>query len=495
MIISKALSLIREIAIAGFFGVTSSTDAYFVAAGFVTNIFFGITIALSTVFLPYYIQSKKNKTRDELSREFSSLFSSLLVFSLIIILLLYFLAPIIVKLIAPTYIDQIFHETVLYLRIYSISILFSLLTNMLTALFNAEKRYGFGAIASLVYSLTSIIFMVLLKDIFGVASLVISIPVSFFIQLLILLFNVRKYIKIKLTFRQIMNPTVKKILSLMIPVLLSSATIQINQLLTRSIATGLEEGSVSILSYSSTLFNFVSTLIMTSFITVMFTEFSTAVKDNDNLRMSSLMTKSINIIVIILIPISVITLIYSNDIVSIAYGRGAFDSNSVRLTAVCLSIYAVAFVFDSIRNLFVKAFYSSNNMRTPLINSIISFVITVGLSLLLSKILGIYGIILAIVISIILSAIFLGYSAQNKIVTFQGYTLFTTAWKVLLSSIITVFILILIKSYTDNIPSIFRFLIAISSGFTVYFGILTILKCSEILHLIKTIYNKIKTRA
>lgn len=493
MIISKALGLIREIAIAGFFGVTASTDAYFVAAGFVTNIFFGITAALSTVFLPYYIQSKKNKSKDELSVELSSLFSSLLVFSIIIILLLNLFAPVLVKLIAPTYTSQIFSETVLYLRIYSFSILFSLLTNMLTALFNAEKKYGFGAVASLIYSLTSIIFMLLLKELFGVASLVISIPVSFLIQLLILWINVRNYVRIKLTFNKIINLTVKKILFLMIPVLLSSATIQINQLLTRTIATGLDEGSVSILSYSSTLFNFVSTLVMTSFITVMFTEFSTAVKDNDIFRLNSLMTKGISVIIITLIPVSIITLIFSNDIVSVAYGRGAFDSDSVKLTAICLSIYAVAFVFDSIRNIFVKAFYSNNNMRTPLVNSIISFIFTIGLSLLLSKTFGIYGIVMSIVISIIISVIFLGLSAHNNIFSFQGHALLTTIWKVLISSIITIFTLLIIKTYTDNITSIMRFAIAVFTGFTVYLGVLVILKCSEIIHLLSFIYRKIKS--
>ena len=63
MAVSKIFSLIREVAIAGFYGASASTDAYFVSGGFVTNIFFGITAALSTVFVPYYMLLKKTTQR------------------------------------------------------------------------------------------------------------------------------------------------------------------------------------------------------------------------------------------------------------------------------------------------------------------------------------------------------------------------------------------------------------------------------------------------
>jgi putative peptidoglycan lipid II flippase len=491
MIISKVLSLVREVAIAGFFGVTASTDAYFVAAGFVTNIFFGITAALSTVFLPYYIQTKKKKTNEELSTEISALFSSLLVFSILIIVLLYYLSPVVVKLIAPSYEGGIFQETVLYLRIYSVSILFSLLANMLTALFNAERRYGFGAIASVIYSITSIICMILLKDAFGVAALVVSIPISFFIQLVILLINVRKYFRLRINIYHLLNPTVKHILVLMIPVLLSSATIQINQLLTRSIATGLDKGSVSILAYSNTLFNFVSTLVITTFITVFFTEFSSLTKKEDFQQYNRLLSKAISTLIIVLLPVAIITFVFSKDVVRIAYGRGAFDDTAISLTASCLSIYAIAFVFDSIRNLLVKAFYAKNNMKTPLLNSIISFLITVVCAFFLSKIYGIYGIIISIVLSVIISALFLAISANKRICTFQVRQILSTIWKTVLSALLTFSILLMISYLIIDFSSLFRFIIAVSVGFTVYFGLLVILRCPEIINAINRMYMKI----
>lgn len=491
MIISKVLSLIREVAIASFYGVSSSTDAYFVAGGFVTNVFFGITMALSTVFLPYYIDIRKKKSREEVDFECSSLITSLAVFVIILIAVLYVLAPWIIRLIAPEYRGDIFTEAVLFLRIYSVTILFSLFTNMFTSLLNAESRYGFGALASVVYSFTSIVCMIVLKKWIGVTALAISVPLSFFIQLLILIVNVRKYIKIRPVFI-LFNPAVKRLLWMMLPVLLSNATIEINQLLTRSLAAGLDEGAVSILSYSNTLFNFVSTLITTTFITIFFTELSNAAKDGAKKHYNNLISKALNILVVVLLPIATITSIFSVDIVKIAYGRGAFSQEAVTITASCLSIYAFAFVFDAIRNLLIKAYYAKNNTKTPLINSCISLIVTVGLSYLLTKQFGVNGIIMAITISILISAFFLVISAKQEICEYNGRAIISTTWKAVASILITTGVLAAINFFVSSVSSYLRFGLAILAGFGVYFSILFLLKCDEVKVLLCMIMKKVR---
>lgn len=479
MAISKVLSLIREVAIASFYGASSSTDAYFVAGGFVTNVFFGITAAMSIVFLPYYIQLKKERSEREKSEEVSSLMVSLVSFAIILIAALFVLAPWIIRVIAPSYVGKQYSEAVLYMRIYSITILFSLLNNLLTAVLNAESRYGFGAIASVVYSVTSIICMVALRKYIGVTALAMSVPLSFFIQLLILLVVTRRYISFRFVFK-LFNPALKRLLLLMVPVLLSNATVEINQLMTRSIATGLDEGAVSILSYSNTLFNFVSSLIVTTFITVYYTEMSNASKDDNQLVFNMRISQAINILIICMAPIAVITYIYSKDIVGIAYGRGRFDQKSVVLTASCLSIYAVIFVFDCIRNLLIKAFYAKNNTKTPLINSILSMLITVIGSFLLSRVIGVNGIVVSISASIIIAAVFLAINANHQICKFDSKRIIRTITKVTLSAVITYAILFMVSLLTLGKNKYYRFGLACVLGFGIYLISLTLFKCEEL---------------
>lgn len=489
MTIAKALGLIREVAIASFYGVSTSTDAYFVAGGFVTNVFFAITAAISTVFLPHYILEKKQKSFTELSKDLSNIVSSLSVFAIIIIVLLYFFSPTIIHIIAPTYSGDIFADAVLYLRIYSVSILFSMLTNMLTSLLNAEGRYGFGACASIVYSVTSILFMVVLRKIIGVAALVVSIPISFFIQLIILYVNTKKYFKLKPSFN-LLSPSLKRLLVLMMPVLLSNATVEINQLLTRAIASGLDQGAVSILSYANTLFNFVSTLIISTLITVYYTEFSESAKSHDEERFNKKITDGIILILIGILPVTIITWVYSRDIVKIAYGRGEFDMSSVISTANCLSIYSLAFLFDCVRNIMIKAFYAKDNMRTPLINSIISMCITVIGSYFFSKIWGVSGIVISICLSLVVAAVFLLMSGKQQICKYESKRLFTALWKSLLSACITTIALIVMDRVFFSFYSYIRFVMACVIGFGLYFALLILFRSQELTLAISLIRKK-----
>ena len=489
MLVSKILSLIREVAIASFYGATGFTDAYFTAGGFVTNVFFGITAALSTVFIPYYIEIKNKNNRNVVSYLLSSLITSLSFFTLALMMFLYFLAPLIIKLIAPSYEGQVYQKAIIYLRIYSLTILFSLITNMLTALLNAEKRYGYGAIASVVYSITSILCMVVLQKYIGVTALAMSVPLSFLLQTIILMKPIKKYFDYKpvLNFR---SQELKQLLVMMIPVLLSNATVEINQLLTRSIATGLNEGSVSILSYSNTLFNFVSTLVNSIIITIFYTELSNAAKTDSGSLFSVRISQAINLIITIIFPIAAITAIFAYDVVKIAYGRGKFSQTSIILTSRCITIYAFAFLSDSIRNLLVKGFYSRNSNITPLLNSIISMIMTVTGSFVLSKIWGIDGIILSICISIIFTTVFLFVSFNKKICNFDSKKLLSTFEKVLVATGFLVIFLLLFNHLLADYSSFIRFFGATIIGFGIYLIILVLLKNEEIKYIFRMCKRK-----
>lgn len=489
MLISKVIGLIREVAIAGYFGATSSTDAYFVASGFITNVFFGITAALSVVFLPYYIEKKKKSDKNETSKFCSSLITTLSIISIAIVVLLFILAPWVSKVIAPSYTGKALDEVVLYMRIYSVTILFSLLTSMLSNILNAERVYGYEALASIIYSLTSIICMILLNKVIGIVALAISVPLSFLIQLIVLLIVTRKYVVLK-PHIDFGNQDLKNIVLLMIPVLLSNTTVELNQLITRTVATRTSEGAVSILTYTNTLFNFVSSFVVASFITVYYTELSSANAEKDDAGFSRIIKQATTILYLALLPVSIISIIYSKDIVRIVYGRGAFSDSAVALTAKCLSIYAVAFGFDGIRNLLIRAFYARGNTKTPLINSIISLSITSILSLILSRVFGVTGIIISIVVSIICTSILMLVFTRSKIAKIPIKEFIPTVLKSIVSASITAVLLVLLDNVLQGYSPYIRFVIAVVCGFAIYASILLLLKCKELKDVVRVLKKR-----
>ena len=86
----------------------------------------------------------------------------------------------------------------------------------------------------------------------------------------------------------------------------------------------------------------------------------------------------------------------STNIVTIIYGRGAFSSDAIHLTAQALQFYSIGFLFEGIRELIAKTFYAFGNTKTPTYYGVLSVVLNIILSIVLSRFMGIGGITLAL---------------------------------------------------------------------------------------------------
>ena len=124
-------------------------------------------------------------------------------------------------------------------------------------------------------------------------------------------------------------------------------------------------------------------------------------KVGDNLK------KSIEYLVVLIMPVMVMCFVCGDCIVDILYGRGNFDSSAVTLTTNVVFGYAAGFLFQATRANLVRVYYAFQNTKTPMINGAISIAANVTLSILLSKIIGVGGIALATSIAMLLVTVLL----------------------------------------------------------------------------------------
>jgi putative peptidoglycan lipid II flippase len=96
-----------------------------------------------------------------------------------------------------------------------------------------------------------------------------------------------------------------------------------------------------------------------------------------------------------LLPITVVVVISAEDIVSIAFGRGAFNAEGVHASALALGGYGFMFIPSVLREVFSRFLYSYQNTRTPSINSAIGIAVNIALSVLLYRPFGVFGVTLA----------------------------------------------------------------------------------------------------
>ena len=280
-IIGKIIGFLRTIILAYFFGADSTMDAYNLANGFVLNVLYALSTAVGLAFLPMYIEKKVNEGERE-NAIFSSKILTATSFLIIVISVLVFLnSSLVAKVIAPGYTGVKLKQVAFYLKILSTGMVFSLLTSLLKSILDAEKVYGYGAFSGIIFSIITILFVILFHNLWGVMSLVISIPIAYFFQFILLGERTRKIVKIRFLF-DFQDNEVKNLLKAALPVLLSNTTVEINQLVDRMLASGTKEGAVSALSYSANLSDLVISIFSASLITIFFTLFF--ISDYDTMK-------------------------------------------------------------------------------------------------------------------------------------------------------------------------------------------------------------------
>ena len=109
--------------------------------------------------------------------------------------------------------------------------------------------------------------------------------------------------------------------------------------------------------------------------------------------------------VIILIPISIISVVYSFDIVDIVFGHGRFDEYNVARVAGLLLFYAIGFVPSVVSNIFMQVHYSFGKAEGTMFISIGAIVINIITSLIFVKVIGLSGVAVGTSISYFVSGI------------------------------------------------------------------------------------------
>ena len=172
-----------------------------------------------------------------------------------------------------------------------------------------------------------------------------------------MIFAVRKYHRFAaVKLRDI--PELNNIIITAIPLFIGNSALQINQIVDKSITSGLGEGAASALSYCHTLEQFVTNIMIVNIGNVMFANFAEFVAKREFEDINKTLSKAINILISLLAGISIITVICSKDIVTIVYYRGSFSQEAVFLTSSALIGYALSFVAVAVRDLSIKSLYA-----------------------------------------------------------------------------------------------------------------------------------------
>nr|WP_288306188.1 murein biosynthesis integral membrane protein MurJ [uncultured Romboutsia sp.] len=498
---SKITGFFRDIVLAQTFGAGEITDAYLTALNIPVVLFDGISAALGTTFIPIYFKIKSSKGQEEVNKFTSNILNIVIIISLIFVLLGVIFAPYIVKIFAVGFKGDVFDLTVNYSKILIFSMVFIAINGLVSSYLVASGNvYISGAITIPfnIFVIIAIIFASVTESYVMVYGTLIAYIAQLLFQLPLL---IKKGYKHRLTVN-LRDENIRQILFLVIPVFIGSYINQINAVVNRTLASTLDSGSITALNYANKLNMFAVGVIAVAISTIMYPILSKLASEGNKKLFKINISKSINMIVIIMLPIMVVMTTFSKEIVKVLFEEGSFNSHDTYLTSTALFFYSIGILSYGLKELLAKSFYSLQDTKTPVRNATISVVINIVFSIILVNIMGIGGLALASSISATVTTMLLLISLRKKIGKIGFSYILKTFIKGAIASIVMYIIMRIAYNYIFIYGSrfalesrkfiAFNCFISVILGMSTYLIVVLALKVKEVKEIFDAILFKLK---
>jgi putative peptidoglycan lipid II flippase len=416
-LISRILGYVRDILIAIFLGTSIFADAFFVAFR-LPNTFRRLFAegTFNAAFIPSYAGAlAKNKI--EADNFAKSVFNLLFIILFFLVLLAEIFMPQLVFLIAPGFYKdpEKLNLAIDLSRITFPFLFFVCLASFFGAILNSYNKFAAAAAAPIILNLI-LIGSLLFSNWFNTSDvLILSYAVSLggFLQLILLLFFVKKNFKPILTIKIKLDEKVKIFFRKLLPSIFSSGVTQIN-ILVGTIIASFQAGAVSYLYYADRVYQINLAVAGIAVSTVMLPELSKHIKNNNFIETSNLQNRALELCLFLSMPAALALVLASEQIITSLFGYGSFNNLSVINTATALTFFAFGVPAFSILKIFSNFFFARNDTKTPFYLSVVSVTLNILISISLFSRFGFVIIPIATSISSWINVLMLYYFIKKR---------------------------------------------------------------------------------
>jgi len=418
--LSRILGYIRDMLQAFYLGTSRSADAFTIAY-VIPNLLRRLTGegAMTAAFIPIFTQIKEKEKREDLWRFANSFFFNLTLIMAFLMVVGILLSPFLVKIIAIGFkgFQGKWELTIVLTRIMFPYIFLISLAALAMAILNSYRKFFVPAFTPVLFNLAIITMALLFANKAEEPAYVfaVGIVVGGVLQLgfqIPFLWKQGMRFKPSLDFH---HPSIRKVGKLMVPGIFGVGISQINFAISRTIASVLEEGSVSSLYYASRVQELTLGLFSIALAIALLPAFSELAAHEDTEGMKRTLTFSLKLISLVTFPAAAGLLILNRPIIQVLYQRGVFDELSTAMSSSCLLFFSFGLPFISGAKILAPAFYSLKDTKTPVIVAFFVMISYIGLSFILMISLRVGGIALALSLSSVLNFALLFFLLQKKI--------------------------------------------------------------------------------
>ncbi len=410
--ISRIMGFVRDVVLAVVFGAGPAFDA-FVVAFKIPNFFrrlFGEG-AFSQAFVPVLAEYRTKRSPEEVREFINHVAGSLSVALLLVVAVAEIIAPLIIMIFAPGFIhDPIrFPYATHMIRITFPYLFLIALTAFAGAVLNTYSRFAVPAVTTVILNLSMILVTWLWAPHATVPIYVLAwgVVIGGVVQLVVQFPFLHQLRLMPLPKWQWRDPGVMRVMKLMVPALFGVSVAQISLLVDNFFASFLPAGSISWLYYSDRLTYLPLGVIGVALATVVLPNLSRHHSSDSNEAYSHTLDWALRMVVLIGIPAAVGLFVLAGPLLATLIRHGAFTANDVIMTRKSLWAFSVGLPGFMLIKILASAFYSKQNIKTPVKVAAVAMLVNLILNIALIKPLAHAGLALATSLASLINAIVL----------------------------------------------------------------------------------------
>jgi putative peptidoglycan lipid II flippase len=405
---SRLLGGVRSAVIGAEFGAGAELDS-FLAAFRIPDVIFQLVAAgaLSSALIPIVAGLHAGKEDARAWRVASTVTTLMMAVLLVLAVVVAVAAPIIVPAITYGFPAAQSAKTAELTRIMLLSPIFLALGSMATTLLNAQNRFGASAVAPLAYNGAIIGAAVLLGPTMGITGLAIGVVAGSICHLLVQLGPLRA---IGFRYRpsvDVADPEARQALLLMAPRAIGLGASQLTFLVATALLSGQPPGSLTAFTFGFTLFQIPFGVIGVPIGVVALPTLSRDLARGDTDRYLMLLTRSLRLILFVMLPIVGLTMVLRTQVVTLVFDWGRFSAAGVAGTAAALLYLILALPSESLTAILARGFYAGRDTVTPVVAAVLAVAINTSFAILAIGSLGPAAVAIGIVLGSWVEAVFL----------------------------------------------------------------------------------------
>ncbi|MFT0531381.1 murein biosynthesis integral membrane protein MurJ [Castellaniella hirudinis] len=373
---SRVTGMLRDVMIASVYGAGPLTDAFWVAFR-IPNLLRRLFAegAFSQAFVPILGEVRQRENQDHLRRLLDRvallLFATLCAVTLIGMLGAGWVVTAMASGMRTAARAEEFHEAIWMTRLMFPYIICMSLVAFASGVLNTFSRFAIPAFTPVLLNLAMIAASLLLADRMAqpIHALAVGVLVGgvlqFGVQWLALgrLGLLPRYGQgLRAAWR---DPIVQRIMRQMLPAILGVSVAQLSLLINTNIATWLEPGSVTWLSFADRLMEFPTALLGVALGTVLLPSLSAAHARNDHAAYNALLDWGLRLVLLLGLPAALGMALLSDGLVATLFNYGAFSGADVAQTRLAVTAYAVGLLGLLAIKILAPGFYAKQDIRTP----------------------------------------------------------------------------------------------------------------------------------